>query len=95
MYYFVCRELGISYVISRHFWWTQNNLFLEQINSQSTKHHLPIHVLLSGRDCIVNVHLIKEYLKAKHIDYYWAPKLSHGGYMHDKTSWEQICQWIS
>ncbi|CAF1372936.1 unnamed protein product, partial [Adineta ricciae] len=35
MYYFVCRELGISYVISRHFWWTQNNLFLEQIRLQS------------------------------------------------------------
>lgn len=95
MYYFVCRELGISYVISRHFWWTQNNLFLEQIRLQSTIPHQHIHVLLSGRDCIVNVHLVKDYLVTNHIDYYWAPKLSHGGYMHDKASWEQICQWIS
>ncbi|CAF1316487.1 unnamed protein product [Adineta steineri] len=94
MYYFVCRELGISYVISRHFWWTQNNLFIEQIPSQSNK-RLPTYVLLSGQDCIVNVHLVKDYLIENKIDYYWAPNLSHGGYMHDKESWEHVCQWIS
>ncbi|CAF4175180.1 unnamed protein product [Rotaria sordida] len=94
LYYFVCRELGISYVISRHFWWTQNNLFIEQIPSYTNK-ILPTHVLLSGHDCIVNVHLIKDYLIDNDIDYYWAPNLSHGGYMHDKESWEKICQWIS
>ncbi len=94
MYYFVCRELGISYVISRHFWWTQNNLFIEEIPRYLNR-NLPIHVLLSGRDCIVNVHLIKDYLTDNNINYYWAPTLSHGGYMHNKESWEQICQWIS
>jgi pimeloyl-ACP methyl ester carboxylesterase len=94
MYYFVCRELGISYMISRHFWWTQNNLFIKQIPSHSNK-ILPTYVLLSGRDCIVNVHLVKDYLIDNKIDYYWAPNLSHGGYMQDKKSWEQICQWIS
>jgi hypothetical protein len=94
MYYFVCRELGISYVISRHFWWTQNNLFIEQIPSYSNK-MVPTHVLLSGSDCIVNVNLVKDYLIDNNIDYYWAPKLSHGGYMHNKESWEQICRWIS
>ncbi|CAF0812700.1 unnamed protein product [Rotaria sp. Silwood1] len=94
MYYFVCRELGISYVISRHFWWTQNNLFIEQIPSYTNK-ILRTHVLLSGHDCIVNVHLIKDYLIDNDIDYYWAPSLSHGGFMHDKESWEKICQWIA
>ena len=94
MYYFVCRELGISYVISRHFWWTQNNLFFEQIPSFSSK-TLPIHVLLSGQDCIVNVHLIKDYLVDNNVDYYWASNLSHGGYMHDQESWDKICQWIA
>ena len=94
MYYFVCRELGISYVISRHFWWTQNNLFLEQIRNES-KEILPTYVLLSGRDCIVNVHLVKEYLINNKIDYYWARNLSHGDFMHHRDSWEQICQWIS
>lgn len=94
MYYFVCRELGISYVISRHFWWTQNNLFLEQIPSK-TNTNLRTFVLLSSRDCIVNVDLVKDYLIEHDIEYYWAPKLSHGGFMHDKQSWEKICQWIS
>jgi len=94
MYYFVCRELGISYVISRHFWWTQNNLFLEQIPSK-TNENLRTYVLLSGRDCIVNVDLVKNYLIEHDIEYYWASKLSHGGFMHDRQSWEKICQWIA
>ncbi|CAM4819760.1 unnamed protein product [Rotaria magnacalcarata] len=94
LYYFVCRELGISHVISRHFWWIQNNLFIEQIPSNSNK-ILPTHVLLSGNDCIVNVNLVKDYLNDHNVDFYWAPNLSHGGYMHDKESWEKICQWIS
>ena len=94
MYYFVCREIGISYVISRHFWWTQNNLFIEQTPVKA-KQAVPIHVLLSSNDCIVNVHLVKEYLIKHQIDYYWALKLSHGGFMHDRPSWEMICQWLS
>ena len=94
MYYFVTRELGISHVISRHFWWTQNNLFLEQIPNHE-KTLVPTYVLLSGHDCIVNVHLVKDYLINHNIEYHWAPKLSHGGYMHDRQSWEKICQWIS
>ncbi len=94
MYYFVCREMGISHVVSRHFWWTQNNLYIEQLRSCSDK-KLPTYVLLGGRDCIVNAHLVKDYLTNYNIDYYWAPNISHGGYMHDKDSWEKICEWIS
>jgi hypothetical protein len=94
MYYFVCREMGISYVVSRHFWWTQNNLYIEQIRACSNK-KLPTYVLLSGRDCIINADLVRDYLIDYNIDHYWAPNISHGGYMHDKDSWEKICEWIS
>lgn len=94
MYYFVCREMGISYVISRHFWWTQNNLFLEHFLNE-TNENIPTHVLLSGRDCIVNVHLVKEYLIKHNINYSCVPGLSHGDFMHHRCSWEQICRWIS
>ncbi|CAF1449162.1 unnamed protein product [Adineta steineri] len=94
MYYFVCREMGISHVIGRHFWWTQNNLYIEQIRSCSNK-QLPTHVLLSGRDCIINAPLIRDYLNDNNIDNYWATNLSHGDYMHDKDSWKKICEWIS
>jgi hypothetical protein len=94
MYYFVCRELGISYVISRHFWWMQNNLFLEQIPLDGNR-MIPTYVFLSGHDCIVNVHLVKEYLIANNIEYYWGSKLSHGDFMRHPDSWEQICRWIS
>ena len=94
MYYFVCRELGISYVVSRHFWWTQNNLYIEQLPVYSNE-ILPTYVFLSGRDCIVNVHLVKDYLIENHINYHWAPKISHGGFMYDKESMKKICEWIS
>lgn len=94
MYYFVCRELGISYVVSRHFWWTQNNLYFEQIRSPSNE-PIQTYVLLSGRDCIINAHLIKDYLVDNNIDYYWAPNLSHGEYMRDPDSWKKICGWIT
>ncbi|CAF1156128.1 unnamed protein product [Didymodactylos carnosus] len=89
MYYFVCRELGISHVISRHFWWFQNILFAEQLPT-----NIQTKVFLSGRDCIVNVHLVKDYLNENRIDFHWAPKLSHGGYMQDKHSWDKIAEWI-
>ena len=95
MYYFVCRELGISYVISRHFWWTQNNLFIDQIPSAGEKRSVPTHVLLSGQDCIVNVHLVKDYLIENQIDYYWAPGLSHGDFMRRPDTWEKVCEWLS
>jgi len=94
MYYFVCREMGTSYVISRHFWWTQNNLYAEQIRSSSNK-QLSTYVLLAGRDCIINADLVRDYLINNKIDYYWAPNLSHGDYMRDKASWKKISEWIS
>ncbi|CAF1681055.1 unnamed protein product, partial [Adineta ricciae] len=94
LYYFVCREMGISYVVSRHFWWTQNNLYVEQIKSCANG-KLPTYVLLSERDCIVNSDLVRDYLTDNQIEYYWAPKLSHGDFMHDKASWKKICEWIS
>ncbi|CAF0744352.1 unnamed protein product [Rotaria sordida] len=94
MYYFVCRELGISYVVSRHFWWTQNNLYIEQIPSCSNK-KLPTYIFLSGHDCIINANLVRDYLINNHMDYYWAPNLSHGSFMHDYNSWKKICEWIS
>jgi hypothetical protein len=86
--------MGISYVVSRHFWWTQNNLYIEQIRSCPNK-KLRTHVLLSGRDCVINPYLVRDYLIDNNVDYYWAPSISHGGYMHDKDSWEKICEWIS
>lgn len=94
MYYFVCREMGISYVVSRHFWWTQNNLYIEQIPSNLDK-RIPTFVLLSGHDCIVNAHLVRDYLTDYNIETFWAPNISHGGFMHDRDSWEKICEWIS
>ena len=86
--------MGISYVINRHFWWTQNNLYIEQIRSCSDE-NLRIYVLLGGRDCIVNSHLVKDYLTNYNIEYHWAPNISHGGYVHDKDSWKKLCEWIS
>jgi hypothetical protein len=86
--------MGISYVVSRHFWWTQNNLYIEQIRSCSNK-NLRTYVLLSGRDCVINPYLVRDYLSDNNIDYYWAPNICHGGFMHDKDSWKKICEWIS
>jgi len=86
--------MGISYVVSRHFWWTQNNLYIEQLRS-STNTKLPTYVLLSERDCIVNTRRVRDYLTDYNIEYHWAPKICHGGFMHDKMSWQKVCQWIS
>ena len=94
MHYFVGRELGISYVVSRHFWWTQNNLYIEQIRSRS-ENRWPIFVLLAARDCIVNSRSVRDYLIDNEIDYYWAANLSHGGYMLDRDCWRKIAEWIS
>lgn len=94
MYYFVCRELGISYVVSRHFWWTENNLYIEQIR-QCSNDKIQTHIILAGRDCIVNSPSVRDYLHENNIDYYWVPNISHGGFMRDKGSWEKISEWSS
>ncbi|CAF4824592.1 unnamed protein product, partial [Rotaria sp. Silwood2] len=70
------------------------NFYLEQITSCSNE-KLPTYIFLSGRDCIINADLVRDYLINNHIDYYWAPNLSHGSFIHDNNSWKKICEWIS
>ncbi len=37
-------------------------------------------------------YLVPDYLINNNIDYYWAPNICHGGYIHDKDNWEKICE---
>jgi pimeloyl-ACP methyl ester carboxylesterase len=90
MWYFVCKELGIAYLIGRHFWWFQNVLFAHQL--PKSNHHTK--VFLSGSDCIINAKFVRKYLDTHQIQYHWAPKHKHGDFLLDKSSWKEIVCWI-
>ncbi|KAG8740381.1 hypothetical protein FRC10_004390 [Ceratobasidium sp. 414] len=64
LYYFACTDPGVAHALSRHFFWTQNILWKEDLAlvglaDQSVPR---VAVVLSGNDIIVNTHAVWAYL---------------------------------
>jgi len=81
--FFVSKELHIAHVLSRHFWWWENNLWVEDI-------HCPITVFLSGRDSIVPSSPIQRYLTKHRIDSYYYPDFYHASFLLNKQATSDI-----
>ena len=90
MWYFVCREFGIAYVIGRHFWWFQNLL----IANEHTQNLHKIKVFLSEEDCVINCQSVAKYLKKHGIAHVIGREHVHGTFLFNKSSWCQVLQWI-
>jgi len=60
MKYYVGTELGVANLLQRHFDWTGNSLFFEEIpNARDPRKTL---FVLGGKDAIVETHRVKKYL---------------------------------
>jgi hypothetical protein len=56
LYYLASKDMGVEHTLSRHFFWNENILWLEDI----AKHNVT--VSLGGRDLIVNTEAVGRYL---------------------------------
>ncbi|KAF2710780.1 hypothetical protein K504DRAFT_375519 [Pleomassaria siparia CBS 279.74] len=89
LHYFASKDMGVSHTLSRHFFWSENILWKEDIADQC------VTVVLGGRDLIVNTAAVKAYLtdksganeksvshdggqwKGEGLDVLWFPELDH------------------
>ncbi|KAI9009721.1 Alpha/Beta hydrolase protein [Gaertneriomyces semiglobifer] len=76
MHYFVTRELYIAHTIRKHFSWSHNALFVQDL--PKGKHA----VVLSSHDQIVDSASVRRYLqKEGGVDVYWIENTTHGAMM--------------
>ncbi|TPX65045.1 hypothetical protein SpCBS45565_g05452 [Spizellomyces sp. 'palustris'] len=76
MHYFVSRELYIAHSLARHFIWSENVLFKEDL--PINEKHL---VLLSSKDQIVPSQAVRQYLQDSKVDLLWLENTAHGALM--------------
>lgn len=57
LWYFASTDMCVSYTLSRGFFWSDNILWLEDLNGKS------LSVFLGGKDLIVDTHYVWEYLR--------------------------------
>ena len=58
LHYFASMDMGVSHTLGRHFFWSENILWREDLGGRK------VTVSLSGRDLIVNTEAVGEYLSA-------------------------------
>ncbi|EPQ59444.1 hypothetical protein GLOTRDRAFT_109691 [Gloeophyllum trabeum ATCC 11539] len=78
MRYFVGTELGVANLLQRHFDWSSNSLWYEEIpNARDPARTM---FLLGGKDAIVNAERVKRYLRSHGIrkGLWYDPKGRHG-----------------
>ncbi|KAI8591395.1 Alpha/Beta hydrolase protein [Geranomyces variabilis] len=87
MHYFVARELYIAHSLARHFNWSQNILFREELpgnNNIPAASGVPTCVVLSAWDQVVPSAAVRKYLKDDpRVDLCWFDDMTHGQMMFD------------
>jgi len=83
LWYFVSKEIGVSYFVCRHFWWYQNILFPSKLPKKTA-------VFLGGKDCIINSNSLLRYLESQNIVCHYEPDHNHGAFLADKNIWREI-----
>ncbi|KAF2810786.1 uncharacterized protein BDZ99DRAFT_414977 [Mytilinidion resinicola] len=77
LYYLASKDMGVAHTLSRHFFWNENILWLEDIVDHN------VTVSLSGRDLIVNTEAVGRYLVGASSDG------SASGWSDDDGGWKQ------
>ncbi len=70
--YFGSRDIGVAHTLAQRFFWSQNILWKEdlQCGGGNEIEHKATTVVLSGKDDIVDVHCVKQYLSSSSIAEY-------------------------
>jgi len=96
MGYFVSTELGVANLIQRHFDWSSNALWCEEIpNARDTSKTL---FVLGGKDNIMNAQRVKRYLNSHGVKkgLLLDPTGVHGqALLRGQECYEKILSWLS
>ncbi|ORY10734.1 hypothetical protein BCR34DRAFT_566311 [Clohesyomyces aquaticus] len=102
LFYFASRDMGVSHTLSRHFFWSENILWKEDLQGHN------VTVSLSGRDLIVDTATVKAYLtspddagkemgkwedgiwKGDDLNLLWFPKLDHAQVFDKKRTRQML-----
>ena len=100
LYYFASKDLGIAHTLARHFFWSQNILWKEDIAGRN------VTVSLGGRDIIVNTSAVAKYITDGTDDEYpnwedatwtgsgmemiWFPQCDHAQVFDDRRTRQKL-----
>jgi len=75
IHFFVSRELHIANVLTRHFWWWENCLWIHEIGN------IPVTAFISGQDTIVPSEAVLRYLNKYHVPVIYYDKFIHAEFL--------------
>ncbi|KIM46112.1 hypothetical protein M413DRAFT_303542 [Hebeloma cylindrosporum] len=96
MRYFVGTELGVANLLQRHFCWTSNSLWFEEIPNARDPHKTLF--LLGGKDDIVHSERVKRYLTSHGVrkNLWYDSEGRHGqALMRGGAGLKEILRWLS
>jgi len=96
MRYFVGCELGVSNVLQRHFCWTSNSLWFEEIPNATDQSKT--FFCMGGKDNIVDTERVKRYLTSHGVrnNIWFDPLGTHGQALYrGSSSLYEILRWLS
>ncbi|KAH9482722.1 hypothetical protein JR316_0004822 [Psilocybe cubensis] len=96
MRYFVGTEIGVVNLLQRHFCWTSNSLWFEEIPNPTDLHKTLF--LLGGKDDIVHSERVKKYLTSHGAgdNLWYDPEGRHGqALMRGSAGLKELFRWLS
>ncbi|PPQ94006.1 hypothetical protein CVT25_009854 [Psilocybe cyanescens] len=96
MRYFVGTEIGVVNLLQRHFCWTSNSLWFEEIPNATDSHKTMF--LLGGKDDIIHSERVKRYLTSHGAgnNLWYDPEGRHGqALMRGGSGLKEVFRWLS
>ncbi|TCD68184.1 hypothetical protein EIP91_011355 [Steccherinum ochraceum] len=93
--YFVGMELGVAYYIQRHFCWSSNTLWYDEIPNAHDPNKAMF--ILGGKDDLVNGPRVRRYLQSHGIDrgLYYNPLGRHGqALLTNDQAFSEVLKWL-
>ena len=75
LYYFASMDMGVSHTLSRHFFWSENILWKEDLDGRN------VTVSFSGRDLIVDTESVGRYMSSRNTP--WTPSTASSALLID------------
>jgi pimeloyl-ACP methyl ester carboxylesterase len=75
LYYFASMDMGVSHTLARHFFWSENILWKEDLEGRN------VTVCLSGKDLIVDTESVGRYMASENAS--WMPSTASSSFLID------------
>ncbi|KAG8893236.1 hypothetical protein FRC01_013707, partial [Tulasnella sp. 417] len=94
MKYFAATEPGIALAVQRHWDWTANALWFEEIPRPRNPYYTAY--FLGGKDAVMDAWRVRRYLTNHGVDenLYWDPNGQHGQPVLDKKGLKALKDWL-